>query len=224
MRFKALIIIVLFLSSINAWDWDVHRFWANELCDYLDCGVCREHMINGSIAPDKDFKDFINHHCYDLSWDCPEGYDWDCPTKNDCPALEKADEWLLKSRSDSGCLKYYDIGVASHYFSDSKVFWHKVQREDYDRCHRPFESQVGDRINEDFEVSVCGISVTKQDMNLWLEEFKVMLYRPPKEPNSTSIEDFFFKQNGRYVIGLIVILFSLALLSRKKKRRKRRKR
>ena len=169
--------ILLMLVPGLSWDWSTHRYVARQLCSHLDCGNCLDIMINGSIAPDQVFKDTINHHCYNPSIGCPSG-NWTCPQRPDCPALEKADEWLTKSREDTGCRKYYDIAVASHYFMDSKVFWHTVQNEDYDKCHAPFETRVGEQIGNDFTVSVCGIVIDSQDFDGYLTEFEGKLNAP----------------------------------------------
>jgi hypothetical protein len=165
---------LLLLSSGLSWDWTTHQYAAREICSYVGCGGCLEAMLNGSIAPDRDFKDNINHHCYDPSHDCPNG-DWICPDRFDCPALEKSDEWLTKSREAIGCEKFYDIGVASHYYLDSRVFWHQVTKEDESNCHARFEKLVGENINNDFNVSVCGINITKADFEGYVSGFEGQL-------------------------------------------------
>lgn len=223
MRYKFILVFILLLGTVNSWDWDTHRFIARELCEDLECGVCLEYMINGSIAPDRDFRDFINHHCYDPSWNCLEG-DWTCPTKYDCPALEKADEWLQKSKNDTGCVNYYDLAVASHYFMDSKVFWHKVKNEDYENCHESFETQVGDHINENqFTVTVCNISVTKSEINNWLYEFELKLGAVPSlHPQkliTEEIKELFLEGDGRYVLALLVVSILFVILKKPKKKR-----
>lgn len=166
-----LVFVCFLLPSCLSWDWSTHFYAAREICDYLGCGNCLPDMLNGSIAPDRDFKDFANHHCYSPLWNCPKG-DWLCPDAFDCPALEKADYWLAKSREDSGCQKYYDIGVASHYFLDSKVFWHQVESEEYDKCHAKFEELVGENIDKNFNISVCGVNITKVEFEGYVRAFE----------------------------------------------------
>lgn len=227
MRYRSILVFILLLGIVNSWDWDTHRYIARELCEDLECGVCLEYMINGSIAPDKDFRDPINHHCYSPLWKCPEG-DWTCATENHCPALEKTNEWLQKSRNDIGCMKYYDMAVASHYFMDSKVFWHKVKNEDYENCHRPFETQVGNHIDEDqFTVTVCNINVTKAEINNWFYELELELgIVPPLHPQKSTLEEIkelFLEGNGRYILALLAILVFLAVFKKPKKRRRRKR-
>jgi len=176
MQRMLIISVILLLTPGLSWDWSTHRYVARQVCSYLDCGNCLDSMINGSLAPDQVFRDTINHHCYNPSAGCISG-NWTCPQRLDCPALEKADEWLTKSREDIGCQKYYDIGVAAHYFMDSKVFWHNVQNEDTS-CHTQFESQVGEQIGNDFTVSVCGIVIDSQDFDGYIKEFEGKLNAP----------------------------------------------
>ena len=116
---KTVFLILILTLAVLSWDWDVHRWAGDQICDYLNCGECRDEMVNGAVAPDRDFRDFTNHHCYNTSWTCPASStdQWTCPTKNDCPALEKTEVWL--ANKTEGCSYYYNIGVASHYFSDS---------------------------------------------------------------------------------------------------------
>lgn len=154
-----------------SWDWTTHQYAAREICSYAGCGDCLPDMVNGSIAPDRDFKDYINHHCYDPLQECPNG-DWICPDRFDCPALEKSDEWLAKARGAIGCERFYDIGVASHYYLDSRVFWHQVTKEDESACHARFEELVGESIDKDFNAGACGINVTKADFEGYVSGFE----------------------------------------------------
>jgi len=173
-----IVILLLLVSPAISWDWTTHQYAAREICDRLECGQCLDYMLNGSIAPDKDFKDFINHHCYDPLSECPKG-GWTCPDVFDCPAIAKSVEWLDKATSDYGCEKFYDIGVASHYYLDSRVFWHRVSNEDESQCHARFESLVGDEISQNFSISVCSINVTKGDFEGYITGFEEQLTQKP---------------------------------------------
>ncbi|NOQ55584.1 MAG: hypothetical protein GQ477_02130 [Nanohaloarchaea archaeon] len=93
-------------------------------------------MMEWSNIPDTVFKDMINHHDYDINKDCPESDFWTCPTKNDFKASRKVQEYLDSARQKEGCSRWKDIAIASHYFFDTKVFWHNVQDEDYFMCHK----------------------------------------------------------------------------------------
>jgi len=185
--------VLLLISPALAWDWPAHEYAAREICNYTGCGNCMLEMTNGSIAPDRDFKDTINHHCYEIVQNCPPG-NWTCPNKTDCPALEKADEWLQKAALDTGCNESYDVGVASHYFLDSKVFWHTVSNEDYQHCHAEFEHDVGLQIESDFSLSVCGIGITKADFEGFVHDFENEVSStqtpPASDPALSSIRSF----------------------------------
>ena len=167
---RALAILVMVAPALS-WDWPTHQYAAREICNYTGCGDCLQAMLNGSIAPDRDFKDTVNHHCYEITQNCPEG-NWTCPNRTDCPALAKAQEWLQKAAVDAGCNKSYDVGVASHYFLDSKVFWHTVAGEDYENCHAEFEHDVGLQIESDFNLSVCGVGITKAEFGGYVKGFE----------------------------------------------------
>lgn len=186
---------LLLLPPGLSWDWTTHEYAAREICGYIGCGNCLSDMLNGSIAPDRDFKDFINHHCYDPTQGCSSG-DWTCPDRFDCPALEKSDEWLAKSREDIGCDRAYDIGVASHYYLDSRVFWHQVTKEDT-ACHAEFEDLVGESIDRDFNIGSCGINVTKADFEGYVRAFESQI----------ATKDY----NQIIGIGTAILFFALAV-------------
>lgn len=168
----ALLVGLLFVTTVAAWDWDAHRWLAGRVCLEYACGACLEDIKEGAVAPDRDFKDFTKHLYYNTSLTCPPG-EWTCPTSDNPIALEKTAEWLERAKNDSGCERYYDIGVASHYFFDSKNFFHRVQKEDYEGCHAPLETRVGDKIGKGaFTVTQCNVTVTDADFVPWLAEFR----------------------------------------------------
>lgn len=187
---SALLLFLLLLSQpASAWDWDAHEWMASEVCASLDCG-CEAEIVNGSTVPDRVFRDFINHHCYNLSWGCPEG-DWECPAEDDCPALEKADEWLVFAESAEGCDRWYYRGIALHYYSDSFVFWHRVEGESYKYCHEPLETAVGEELKKEdswlwrilgwfgiersWQVCECGVCAEKAELEGIVRGFKELL-------------------------------------------------
>jgi hypothetical protein len=192
------IVVLAMIPSAQAWDWDVHQYAASEICDHLNCGGCRENMLNGSIAPDRDFKDSVNHHCYNPLWDCPDG-DWTCPDRFDCPALEKMEYWLAEARQADGCDRYYAISVASHYYLDAQVFWHRVADEDYDSCHAKFEDLAG-KDPANFNITVCGVSATAEELNRHIADF----------------EDKLGKTDSNWIFLLIFVIgLAIVLLIRK---------
>lgn len=170
MRWVALLLL---LSVAVAWDGDTHRAIGGELCGALQCGQCSNELLNGSTAPDLIFHDNTKHHCYYSAWECAEG-NWSCPVANDCPAMALAEEWVAKSRNATGCEKYYDIGVAAHYFFDSKVFWHRVQKEDSD-WHSGWEEGVGKAYARGFTYCKYGVCTNWTEFDAWKGEFNTML-------------------------------------------------
>ncbi len=171
-----IVFIVVFLSSqflSVAWDWDTHRWIAEKICNDFNC-QCLSEIKEGSIIPDRDFKDFRNHVYYNPNTCKPSPY-YKCPKYFNDAALRKTDYWLNKAKEASGCERWKYIGIASHYFFDSKVIWHQVVGESYYECHKPFEDKVGEKFKygeKNWTVCHCEQCVSYDDFLLWIEEFK----------------------------------------------------
>ncbi|VVB59903.1 Uncharacterised protein [uncultured archaeon] len=191
--FLAFVVFLLIHQSASAWQWETHSTLAEKVCRDFNCS-CISEIRDAAVIPDRDFKDNINHHCYNLSIPCKPSKYYSCPKKNSCPAIEKMEDWLSKSQnengcnrssrscsklSDTSCQKWKDIGIASHYFFDSKVFWHKVQGESYSDCHEPFEAAVekkfesGDGSN--WTIEQCGAEENYSNMVGYVKEFENIL-------------------------------------------------
>ncbi|MFC2174794.1 zinc dependent phospholipase C family protein [archaeon] len=169
---RGLVVVLLLLSVAVAWDGDTHRALGAEVCEHIQCG-CPEEMRNGSTAPDLVFHDTARHHYYDTTWDCPPG-EWVCPNETDKVAMDFAEQWVAAAENSTGCERDYAIGVAGHYFFDSKVFWHKVQKEKSSQ-HSYWEQKVGEAYGEGLDYCKYGICVTWQEFEGWKEEFNGML-------------------------------------------------
>lgn len=174
----AFLFVFLFLiaAPANAWWNSTHSALAGKVCADFNCS-CESEVAVGANIPDDVFKDFINHHCYNMSLECPESEDgmWKCPTRNHCPAYTKIDFWLEEAKKSAGCERWKDVAIASHYFFDTKVFWHNVQDENYFKCHEPFERKVNEKFLEGrkgWTVSQCGISVGYAEFEPWVREFE----------------------------------------------------
>jgi len=148
------VVFVLFFesASVSAWDWDAHRYIARQalaslLSEFPDCV---NQSDEGSVYPDAVLKDFTNHHCYDST--CPSNDSNYCPQKIDCPALEKAREWVANASRETSCAKVFSLAVATHYASDAQDVMHKLKNEDYEGCHAPFENKVGNAVKKNPEV------------------------------------------------------------------------
>jgi len=163
------IIILLLLAAVAlAWNGDTHRAIGADLCAAMNCS-CPADMENGSTAPDLVFHDTARHHYYDVSWACPTS-NWTCPTKDDFVAMDWAERWLANASAATGCEREYDIAVASHYFFDSMVFWHRVQNEDSD-THSGWEGKVGDQWGPALDYCGNGACVKWSDYQGWKTEF-----------------------------------------------------
>ncbi len=166
---------------------------AEKVCRDFDCG-CIEEIRDAAVIPDRDFKDNINHHCYNLSVFCEPSEYYTCPKKNSCPALEKMNYWLTESEkaqgcekssrecsklSETSCQKWRDIGIASHYYFDSRVFWHKVQNEEYYKCHEPFEGKVEKKFEANdgssWTIDACGAQENYANMVSYVNDFEQIL-------------------------------------------------
>lgn len=197
--FVFLLALWAFFLPAFAWQSETHAKLAEKVCLDFDCG-CISDVREGAVAPDREFRDFINHHCYlqnrsvsevlkglklagefhdNISAPCEPSEYYSCPKKDSCPALEKMRFWLSESRKDTGCGRWRDIGIAAHYYFDSRVFWHKVQNENYDKCHEPFEGRVerkfeaGDGSN--WTIEACGAKENYGNMVLYVNDFEAIL-------------------------------------------------
>ena len=174
--FVASVLIALMIIGLPASAWwnDTHGALAEKVCRDFNCS-CIEDIAEWSNIPDALFKDMINHHDYDTNKDCPESRYWRCPTENDFKASRKVQEFLDSAEQKEGCSAWKDIAIASHYFFDTKVFWHNVQDEDYFECHKGFEQQVNEHFlnkDTDWTVCTCGICVSYDEFEPWVLEFE----------------------------------------------------
>ncbi len=174
--------LLLAVAASHAWDWDTHQWFAEQLCNAYNCS-CMDQVKEGAIAPDQVFKDTFYHHLYDPLTCVPSPY-YTCPTEYDGAAIQRMDAWLANVSTPWDCEDWYRIGVASHYFTDSKCIWHNVKNEDYDKCHKPFEDKVGEFFKKgqtDFSVTQCGETVYGSNFTGWGNEFIRMI-----EPGGTA--------------------------------------
>lgn len=197
----AIIVLAVLLAGVSAWDGTGHQYLASKVCRDFSCGCSTD---EGSVAPDRVFRDTINHHCYNTSWRCRDG-DWTCPAKDDCPALEKAGDWIGKAANQTKCERWYSVAVASHYFFDSKVFWHRVQGED-GRCHSGFESDAGKKFGKpgNWNVSRCGVSLDSSEVPQWVLEFENRLMAAGIEPE---------KRASNFAIWAVPAIFIIAAIA-----------
>ncbi|GEM_PF-3220962 len=188
---KGVVLLLFFIlvAPAQAWDWDTHQWLAERVCEDLAC-PCLDTIKEGSLVPDRDFKDFRNHHHYDPKTCKPSPY-YKCPTRYDDVALDKTRYWLERAGDAEGCERWEYIGIASHYFFDSKDIWHQVQDEDYYGCHKPFEDAVGEKFaagETNWSVCRCGACVSYGDFLKWVGEFEGMVEEYLMVPAETTAE------------------------------------
>ena len=203
-------LLVLLFCSAWAWTGTTHEAIAANICVWTQC-ACQGQMIYGSTVPDRVFHDNINHHYYDPNWDCPNGM-WECPTEYDPIALTMARRWLKHAQgNETGCERDFAIGIASHYFYDSKVFWHRVKKEKQS-MHSRWEKLVAEKYPGDFVVDEYGVRVADEDFAEWDEEFKEwlidysLMQRPvPEKEESNSLAVFWDVYNaGAGLVGNVI--------------------
>ena len=154
MYIKLFLILLLIIPTANAWKAETHK----NIIEYVYLNLPEEVQAKlnltilkeGSIAPDRDFKDFRNHH-YPAS-------------------LNKAELWL-----DNDTDLSYNLGVASHYIADSFVAPHNIKGEKYSD-HSKFESQVSYYYPsikcKDYNFSLEDLKIgakNSKDWNIWLK-------------------------------------------------------
>ncbi|MBI5060683.1 MAG: hypothetical protein HZB67_00030 [Candidatus Aenigmarchaeota archaeon] len=227
-RVLFLLLIAVSIGAAYAWDGTGHNYLAKEVCnDFSECKDCMQNMIDGSTYPDHVLKDTTNHHFYNPAT-CIAADNYTCPTKYDGIALQKTDEWLNRSLHEEGCNKWFAIGVASHYFFDSKVIWHQVQKES-SHCHSSFEEKVGDKLGKQgqWQVCECGQCINSSAFPQFIEEFESRLssYDPALTPDRerTPTGHASAKQESNnmvLIVAIIAIIFLIIVIiwivSRKK--------
>ena len=115
-----MLIILLITPSAYAWKFETHQNIIETI--YINLPQENQQSLNltklkeGSIIPDKDFKDNKKHH-YPYS-------------------LTEAQKWLNNDTDLS-----INLGIASHYITDSFVAPHNIKKESYN-LHSMFENQV----------------------------------------------------------------------------------
>lgn len=169
---KYILILLLFASPAFAWGSITHEALAAQVCNDFNCG-CLNETIEGSTMPDKVFHDNVNHIYYNPETCNHDSEYYICPIEYNDVALVKTNDYLEQARDISDCDRWQMIGIASHYFFDSKNIFHQVREEGY--CHSSFEEKVDDSYNNnktDWVVSTCGEAVTSLDMNVWVKEFE----------------------------------------------------
>jgi len=193
-----LAVLLLLPGSVSAWSQESYQVAVRRLCADFGC-ECEAEAVVGSNIPDVRFRDAPTHHCYKPLLDFPQKSPglWEKPVLNECPALDKTAIWLAEAENETGCKRWYDFGIALHYFLDSKEFWNTVIFVNQ-TCAGEQESEVGDYLQyggREWKSCSCGICVTSEDFIDWLAEFRerVKAIEPAKSAGNPSVT---FVSNG----------------------------
>jgi len=127
-KYAILLIFLILTTNTFAWKWETHEDIAKNIYENLPGDIQNNLnlrlMQEGSIAPDKIFRDYTNHHYP--------------------PSYKKADYWLNKTKELYANEDYdkasYALGVASHYISDSFSAPHYIKKEP-PNSHEEYEKQ-----------------------------------------------------------------------------------
>ncbi len=173
----ALIFLLLILPITYSWGYTTHEWFCEKLYennqDLKKIITNKEEFLRGCLAPDKEYDDQNNHHCY-VSKECklinvskidPGSLTYFSDMANcvegtyfHCPALIKFEEAIKNSTIDNP--SFY-IGVSTHYMTDAYTPVHQIMGEDYYKCHAPFEREINNKLEKnegDWEVSTnCDI-------------------------------------------------------------------
>jgi hypothetical protein len=175
---KHIIIALLALITLSvdspAWGTAVYEKAAEHVCGEYNCG-CMNVMKEAVMLPETTFRDGPRHHCYNstLRYGNQSIDFWKTPSSKDCPALESMEAWLNKSKGQTGCQFWRSIGIALHYFLDSKEFWNTVV-EANKTCVREFEEMVDDYVKYgggEWEACRCLACTTDDELKGMLAEY-----------------------------------------------------
>ncbi|MFH1055058.1 MAG: hypothetical protein V1744_03065, partial [Candidatus Altiarchaeota archaeon] len=170
-----LLVLLALPQQALAWSAGSYEVAARRLCSDFNC-ACHDRVVVASNVPDLKFKDMPAHHCYKTAFDYSQYApgSWVKPAVNDCPTFDKVSVWLGVAEEDSGCERWYDFGVALHYFLDGKEFWNTVVAANR-TCVKEYESAVNDYLlygGGNWTTCSCGICVSNEDFVDWLAEFE----------------------------------------------------
>ncbi len=225
-RFSLIILCLLLIPNSLAWGWKTHQnlvenvydSFPRELQSKLNITLIRE----GSIAPDKVFRDNVLHHYP--------------------PAYKLALKWFNVSKESFYNNNYdnasYAFGVMSHYITDSFVAPHYIRKED-PKLHSEFERQVSnyipkikcEKVDYDLNRSLDEASKHKEDWEPWLmskdklipeqaaEEAEKLLYSVSLDLFNTNcvektkiINTKFSVSNGFMIVAFVIGIMIFILL------------
>jgi len=129
MRSILFVVALVMIQSVAAWNWDAHEAMVMSVYYRLDPAL-REHLsverlAEGSIMPDKVFRDYQKHG---FPRSLPEAERW----------LQSTHSFLAQEDYSNASLSF---GIASHYLTDSFSAPHSISGEPYS-LHQLYEDQA----------------------------------------------------------------------------------
>jgi len=164
MKYSFIILFLLLISSVDAWNFKGHQGIVEIVYYKSDFGLQERLNLTllkeGAIAPDRVFHDVRLHHYP--------------------PSYYLAEKWLDDAKEQYELKDYnkasYSFGVASHYISDSFVAPHYVSKEP-GYLHSEFEAQAIKNLDLNIKCYNANINLNetlskgvenKNDWTLWV--------------------------------------------------------
>lgn len=170
---KLFLILLLIIPTSSAWDWQTHQNIALTIATNLPRNLSLNYDLlkEGSIAPDKDFKDNVLHHYP--------------------PSYSKTLYWLNLTKYYYNKHNYnnasYAFGVATHYISDSFADPHYISKEP-PKLHSEYEKLGYYKIKtpcSDYNLDLNSTLYSASKNNQWNSWLKT---KDPKIPEQ-KVED-----------------------------------
>ncbi len=210
MKIVIVILVLLLIPTVNAWKWDTHQNIIEYV--YLNLPLEVQQQLNltklkeGAVIPDRDFEDHRSHH-YPNS-------------------LKEAEKWLNNNTDLS-----LNIGIASHYITDSYAAPHNIAGENY-KQHAQFEKQVS-KYYPSIECKDYGLSLkdlgkatkNSKDWDQWLktknkeipqkevdESTKMLFSIVLQKLDTTCINKTEIKEVSYFTKDKIIVILAITLI------------
>jgi len=179
------LVVVAVPITLADWGLETHKFFAKQVCNSTTsgsgCDSCATEMQGGAVYPDTVLKNSIDQHIYHQCVDANEM--WCDPGKlcqtcfegeiTDSVGLDRMNEALARAKTADGCTVWRNVGIAGHYYFETKLYWNNVKGET-DFCRNTYTQDIEGQIQDDlvvFNTTRCGISVTDENITEWAIEF-----------------------------------------------------
>jgi len=171
MKFKKfslfILVLLVMLMPVSAFDWDTHEYVAEKTCEEFNCHYS-ELVRSCSVLPDKmkevyGSEESDKHFCFSFY----------------CPAKRATKVWLEKAKFENDEMKKWCyIGIASHYFADSRAPTHQSVFRVKVKCHGESETLVGEFVKnstQSWNANMCGINFSDVDLHELIFDYKIIV-------------------------------------------------